>query len=111
MSRFSSQRQQHPPKCYTAPSLTLCSGGGMYNNGGAAHSFALLLCGDEIFPRSLQSTGFEYYSAPVEIEVKNVIQTDCHVCNFSNWEGVCVLYSVDDLKGCYSSKFWNEFSN
>lgn len=56
MSRFSSQRRQHPPKCYiyTAPSLTLCSGGGMYNNGGAAHSFALVLCGDEIFTRLLE---------------------------------------------------------
>jgi hypothetical protein len=63
-----------------------------HNNGGAAHSFALLLCGDEIFPRSLQSTSFEYYSAPVEIEVKNAIQTDCHVCNFSNWEGVCACF-------------------
>lgn len=56
MSRFSSQRQQHPPKCYThRPEFDpLQRGGGMYNNGGAAHSFALLLCGDEIFTRSLE---------------------------------------------------------
>jgi hypothetical protein len=69
----------------------------MYNNGGAAHSFALLLCGDEIFTRPLQSKSFEYYSAPVEIEVKNAIQTDWRA-TLPKWESV--LCSLDNLKCC-----------